>query len=146
MKPASARTCRRTAAASNSATRRLRPVRRRLFRPMSPPMPLKPPTSRHFFGDAERDFALTPVLIEELERLCGAGIGAIAKRLFSGQFSHRDMLQTIRLGLIGGGEKPRVAATLTEVYGAHRPINEVLPLAVAILETAFFDAKAKADD
>ena len=96
------------------------------------------PTLKTFFGDAERNFALTPVLIEELERVCGAGIGAIAKRLFAGQFKHGDMLQTIRLGLIGGGETPQVAASLTEVYAAHRPINEVLPLAVAVLETAFF--------
>ena len=41
----------------------------------------KPPELKTFFGDAERTFALTPVLIEELERLTGAGIGAIAKRL-----------------------------------------------------------------
>lgn len=97
-----------------------------------------------FFGDGERAFALTPVLIEELERTCGAGIGAVAKRLFSGQFRHADMLQTIRLALIGGGEKPEVAASLTHVYGACRPINEVLPLAVGILEATFF-GKAKSD-
>ena len=103
---------------------------------------LTPPTLKTFFGDAERTFALTPVLIEELERTTGAGIGAIAKRLFSGQFNYADMLQTIRLALIGGGERPQVAASLTEVYAAHRPINEVLPLAVAILETAFFGKTA----
>lgn len=97
-----------------------------------------PPTLKTFFGDAERTFALTPVLIEELERLTGAGIGAIAKRLFASQFKHGDMLQTIRLALIGGGETPQVAASLTEVYAATRPINEALPLAVAILETVFF--------
>jgi hypothetical protein len=103
------------------------------------------PTIKEFFGDAERSFALTPVLIEELERTCNAGIGAIAKRLFSGQFKHADMLQTIRLALIGAGETPQVAASLTEVYGAHRPINEVLPLAVAILENLFFGSKGKTD-
>lgn len=98
----------------------------------------KTPTLKTFFGDAERDFTLTPSLIEELERVTGAGIGAIAKRLFSGQFRHADMLQTIRLALIGGGETPEVAASLVAVYGAERPINEVLPIAVAVLETAFF--------
>jgi Phage tail tube protein, GTA-gp10 len=106
------------------------------------------PTTKLFFGDAERTFALTPVLIDELERVCGAGIGAVAKRLFSGQFKHGDMLQTIRLALVGGGETPQVAASLTEIYGAHRPINECLPIAVAILETTFFgkatEAKAEA--
>ena len=48
------------------------------------------------------------------------------------------MLETIRLALIGGSEKPEVAASLVLVYGAERPINEVLPLAVSALETAFF--------
>jgi hypothetical protein len=49
-----------------------------------------------------------------------------------------DMLNTIRFGLIGGGEKPNIAASLARVYAAERPINEALPIAVAILETAFF--------
>ena len=100
----------------------------------------KPPTLTQFFGDGERTFALSPALIEELERVCGAGIGAIAKRLFSGQFRHADILQVIRLGLIGGGEKPQVAASLIQVYAAAQPISEVLPLAVSILETLFFGA------
>ena len=103
------------------------------------------PTMKTFFGDAERSFTLTPVLIEELERICGAGIGSIAKRLFSGQFKHVDMLATIRLGLIGGGENPQVAASLVAVYGAERPINEVLPVAVAVLETSFFGSQTKAE-
>jgi hypothetical protein len=105
----------------------------------------KPPTLKAFFGDGERTFALTPVLIEELERKCNAGIGMIAKRLFAGQFSHADMLQTIRLALIGGGEKPQVADSLVQVYAANRPINEALPLAVAILETAFFGKASEAE-
>jgi hypothetical protein len=112
----------------------------------------KTPTMRTFFGDGERSFSLTPSLIEELERVCGAGVGSLAKRLFSGQFRHLDMLATIRLALIGGGETPPVAASLTQVYAAERPINEALPIAVAILETAFFGkpteakAEAKSDD
>lgn len=104
----------------------------------------KSPTFKTFFGDAERAFTLTPVLIEELERKAGAGIGAIAKRLFAGQFAHKDMLETIRLALIGGGETPEVAASLVMVYAAERPINEVLPVAVAVLETAFFGRPSEA--
>lgn len=96
------------------------------------------PTLKTFFGDAERDFALTPALIEELEQKCGAGIGAIAKRLFAGQFRHADMIETIRLALIGGGEAPQRAASLAKLYAAERPINEALPLSIAILETLFF--------
>ena len=98
----------------------------------------KPPTLKTFFGDGERTFLLPAPLIEELERRCNAGIGVIAKRLFAGQFSHADILQTIRLALIGGGEKPQVADSLVQVYAADQPISEVLPLAVSILSTAFF--------
>jgi hypothetical protein len=98
----------------------------------------KPPTLKTFFGDAERTFALPAPLIEELERKCNAGIGVIAKRLFAGQFSHADILQTIRLALIGGGEKPEIAASLVKVYAETAPINQVLPLAVSILSTVFF--------
>jgi hypothetical protein len=103
------------------------------------------PTLTTFFGDAERSFALTPILIEELEGVANGGIGAIAKRLFIGSFKHADMLPIIRLALIGGGETPQVAASLAEVYGANRPITEVLPVAVAILETAFFGKALNSD-
>ncbi len=84
--------------------------------------------SKTFFGDAERDFTLTPTLIEELERVTGAGIGALAKRLFTGHSSTRTCCKPSASRLIGGGETPQVAASLGSVYGAERPINEVLPV------------------
>jgi len=101
---------------------------------------------RAFFGDAERDFALDALMIGELERVTGAGIGAIFKRLFANQFSHRDILETIRLGLIGGGEKPAIAASLVHVYAENQPINSTLPLALAILETLFFGKASGANN
>ena len=39
-----------------------------------------------FFGDAQREFALNPKLIAELERVTGAGIGGLSKRFFAGEF------------------------------------------------------------
>lgn len=91
-----------------------------------------------FFGDGERTFALTPELIVELERKTGAGIGSICKRVFAGHFAHADLVETIRLALVGGGASPAEAASLTDAYAVKRPFAEIFPLAVAVLETAWF--------
>ena len=91
-----------------------------------------------FFGDATRTFRLPPELISELERKTNRGIGGLCKSVFVGDFRHVELTETIRLALIGGGEKPEAAASLADVYAGHRPLAEVLPLAVAILETVFF--------
>ncbi|MCB1522501.1 MAG: gene transfer agent family protein [Rhodoblastus sp.] len=105
------------------------------------------PTHRQFFGDAERDFALTPELIIELERVTGAGIGGLCKRLFASDFKHADLLEVVRLALIGGGETPEDAAALVAAYATTRPLAETFPLAVAILETLWFGrTQTGADD
>lgn len=62
------------------------------------------PSHRQFFGDADRDFRLTPPLILELERVTGSGIGGLSRRFFAGDFRHQELLEVIRLGLVGGGE------------------------------------------
>ncbi|MGJ3264876.1 MAG: gene transfer agent family protein [Salinarimonas sp.] len=91
-----------------------------------------------FVGDGEYPLALGPAEIVELERKCGSGIGAIAKRLFAGQFSHADLAETIRLALIGGGETPKNAAAISETYVAGRPISETYETAVLILDAVWF--------
>lgn len=96
------------------------------------------PVHRQFFGDAERDFRLTPELITELERKTGRGIGGLCKSVFAAEFRHADVLETIRLALIGGGEKPEVASSLVAAYAATHPLAETLPLAVSILEVLWF--------
>lgn len=101
-------------------------------------------THTAFFGDTERDFRLTPALILELETKTGAGIGTLCRRLFAGEFSHSDVLDTIRLALIGAGETPERAAQLIAAYAADRPLSEVFPLSVAILECLWW-GKAQDD-
>ncbi|CAJ0861897.1 hypothetical protein AMST5_01439 [freshwater sediment metagenome] len=103
-------------------------------------------THREFFGDAERDFRLTPKLIGELERLTDAGIGALCKRLFAGDFSHKDICETVRLGLIGGGEDPQSAANLVAVYASDAPLARVYPTAVSILEAAWFGVDEETEE
>jgi Phage tail tube protein, GTA-gp10 len=102
-------------------------------------------THRAFFGDGERTFRLTPELIVELERKTNSGIGGFCRRLFHGDFSHGDLVETIRLALIGGGETPENAASLVAAYVIGRPLTESYPLAVSILETLWF-GRAKTGD
>ena len=105
------------------------------------------PAHHQFFGDGEHDFRLSPVEILELERQTGAGIGGLCQRLFRSDFKHADVTETIRLALIGGGEKPEDAAALVAAYATTRPLAETFPLAVAILETLWFGrAQDREDD
>ena len=100
-------------------------------------------THRQFFGDAERDFCITPAMIPELERKTATGIGGLCRRLFAGDFYRADINEVIRLALIGGGENPQRAAELVETYAAPGPLIESHILAVAIMERLWFGAKAK---
>jgi hypothetical protein len=93
---------------------------------------------RAFFGDAEYDLRITPSLVIELEHKTGAGIGALCSRVFAKQFAQSDIHETIRLALIGGGTAPERAATLIASYAIDRPLSEVYPLAVSILDDLWF--------
>lgn len=95
-------------------------------------------THRAFFGDAEYDFRLTVPMLTELERSTGLGIAAICHRIFHREFAHADLIETIRLALIGGGTAPKRAAELVAAYAADRPLAEIYPLASAIAETMWF--------
>jgi hypothetical protein len=95
-------------------------------------------THRAYFGDGERPFCLTPDLIPELERSCGHGVGAVCRRITEREFSHREMIEVIRLALIGGGEHPQRAAELIDTYAKPRPIEETHLLALAIVSALWF--------
>lgn len=92
----------------------------------------------HFFGEREERFCITPGLIPELERVTNAGIGTLFKRVAANEFRHADIIHTIRLGMIGGGATPDLAARICAVYADPRPISETLPIALAILERLWF--------
>ena len=91
-------------------------------------------THTAFFGDGTYAFALTDEMIAELERLVETGIGAFYLRTVAMQFSLRDLIEVIRLGLIGGGTHPETAMRLVDAYGRNRPIGELFPLAIDILD------------
>ena len=96
-----------------------------------------------FFGDGEHVFSLPIPQLEELQRVTGAGIGGLYSRLCRVQFAYGDIAETIRLGLIGGGMSPKDAAALVTAYVHPRPLAETLPIALAIIETAWFGEPSK---
>lgn len=87
-----------------------------------------------FFGDGEHTFALTMPMIIELERKAGVGIGALYQRLMSAQFFLADLSEVIRLGLIGAGTSPADAQHMIDTYATARPVMEIAPLALDIIE------------
>lgn len=91
-------------------------------------------THTAFFGDREYTFALTDDMVSELERLADLGIGALYLRAVNMQFRLADLVEIIRLGLVGGGTAPERAAQLTNTYARNRPIDELYPLALDVLD------------
>jgi hypothetical protein len=99
-----------------------------------------------YFGDGEKTFALTDPMTIELERILGFGIGAIMQRFTTRVFNLRDIAETIRLGLIGGGEAPQVASAFISAYVDNRPIAETLPIAIGILTARYFGDEPEGQD
>lgn len=101
-----------------------------------------------FFGENEKSFSLAPEMIIELERKTNSAIGAIYSRFMHAQFHFIDIVEIIRLGLIGGDTSPEEAQTLIETYVKPRPIMETMPLAFDILDLAWngVPAKSASDD
>jgi hypothetical protein len=96
-----------------------------------------------FFGDRERNFRLTPKLIPELERVTNSGIGALVQRIMNRSFSYSDVIETVRLGLIGGGTEPQEAAALIHAYVEGAPFDSSYLLAVEILSALWFGVSTK---
>jgi hypothetical protein len=63
--------------------------------------------------------------------------------LFAGDFRHADVTETIRLALVGGGTPPVEADALVAAYAINRPLSDIYPLAVSILECLWFGAAKK---
>lgn len=97
------------------------------------------------FGDGSYLFKLKLPQLAELQEKCNAGIGTIYMRVQLGDYHYQDLIETIRLGLLGGAkglvneEEIRVsdvtARRLVERY-CDRPLDELHVLARAILGAA----------
>lgn len=87
--------------------------------------------------------------IEELEEKTGVSIFQITQALSPAREAKlREIRETIRIGLIGGGQKPEDARKLVERYVDERPLDESRDLAYAIALAALARVhpdKAKAE-
>lgn len=100
-----------------------------------------------FFGDGEKTFAFpTRELIEELERKTGHGIGALFRRFRTQDFAFYDIIQVLRLGLIGGGTAPAEADQLVALYAIGRPLAESFAVADGVIAALFFGNDEKTQD
>lgn len=101
------------------------------------------------WADGSYLFALKGKQIEELQRVCGfnkepVGIAVIADRVFRGHYYHLDIVETIRLALIGGGTPAVRARDLIDTYVVDQPYDRPgdpsspLKTATAILDAVFF--------
>lgn len=98
-----------------------------------------------YFGDGAKTFTLTDTVVAELQHKTGLGIGALFLRMSASQFHIADIVEVIRLGLIGGNVNPQEAQLLVDAYAKDRPIDETLPLALDILD-ARWNGKPNASD
>lgn len=124
------------------------------------------------FADGEYRFALPLAQIDELQRKCGAGIGAIFARTLKGaqrqgddivlmpavaEFYALDLIETVLQALIGGkggtvnGQRvevnPSVARRLVNNYVLNQPLTVAWELTVAILGAVIigYDSPEKKD-
>lgn len=96
------------------------------------------------WADGFHTFRLPTAQLEELQELTDAGPGWVKARLETGSWLVRDVIQTIRLGLIGGGMAPEQARKLVQRYVEARPLFENVPVARKILEAACTGVKDEA--
>jgi len=90
------------------------------------------------WADGTYTFRLPVDQVLELEAKCDAPITVIGYRLDSGTYSLKDVRETIRLGLIGGGKTPVEAVKLVKQYVDARPIAESWPIARVVVGAALY--------
>lgn len=88
------------------------------------------------WGDGHYTFRLGIKQLEELQEKCDAGPAFILGRLVDGSWRVKDIHETIRLGLIGGGAEPIKALALMKSYVVDRPLLENIIPAQIILNAA----------
>lgn len=99
-----------------------------------------------FFGDQQYRLRLSVELVSELERQVGVGIGSLNKRVLAGHFAIKDLIEIIRLGLIGGGVTPQRAKELIDTYTTDRPLLEYAPVAIDVLSALFVGPAQSTDE
>lgn len=86
------------------------------------------------WADGEYTFRLAIAQLRELQEKCDAGPLELYRRMLIGNWRLDDIRETIRLGLIGGGQVPPAAALKLVIrYVDDRPLLESAEIARVIL-------------
>lgn len=89
------------------------------------------------FYDAEYPFRLGVGELRQLQEKCGErGPQRLLRDLSLGEWHVDDVIQPIRIGLIGGGMKPEDAAKLVNARTEDQPLSGLVLFAVAVLQAA----------
>ena len=84
----------------------------------------------------EHDFCISPLgHVLALEEACGCGVAQVYKRLVESVWSAKDVRETIRLALIGGGQTPEKALSLVKAGEYARAGVPMLPVVAGPEET-----------
>lgn len=93
-----------------------------------------------FLGDDYQDFRLAYGQLLELQEKTGVGPFTLYRRFMSEDWFVQDIFETCRIGLIGGGMKPKDAHVLCKRYVMDVPPLDNLNLAKMILIAALHGA------
>lgn len=93
------------------------------------------------WGDGTYTFHLDIPRLKELQDRTNAGPPEVLARLADGKARIEDIQETIRLGLIGGGQTPEAARVLVTRYVDERPLVEGIAIAVLVLGAALLGNK-----
>jgi hypothetical protein len=91
-----------------------------------------------FFGEGYYNFALPLAQLERLQTNTDKGPLELYDCLMNRTAKTADILETIRLGLIGGGNEAQLAHTLVQNYWS--PLATNIPLALLIISAVLFPA------
>lgn len=99
------------------------------------------------WGDGEQVFRLGFGELEELQEKTDCGPVTLLDRLRTGAWRVRDIRETLRLALIGGGKKPVEAVNLVRRYvdAYENSLLDNAPVAAAVLLAALAGTKEQAE-
>lgn len=93
------------------------------------------------WAGGEHEFKLTIELLRALQDKCDAGPLFILERLGARRWFINDIIETIRLGLEGGGLHKEQARNLVKQFVEDRPLTESVMIAQAVLMAALFGSE-----
>lgn len=90
------------------------------------------------WSGGEHNFLLAIDQMRALQNKCNAGPEFIRMRLLGGQWYVDDVIQPIRLGLIGAGMDPEEARKLVEDHVEGKPLTKSVVVAQVILMASLY--------